>query len=54
MYTVKPRFTAPRLTANPDLPLVIPFPEPFFKINFFWKNIIFSDIFDPFSTVLHS
>ena len=26
-YTVKPRFTAPRLTANPDIPRPSPFPR---------------------------
>ena len=29
IYTVKPRFTAPRFTANPDLPWVKPFPQIF-------------------------
>ena len=38
VYTVKTRFTAPRFTANPDLPRVKLSPEFFFKIFFqdFW------------------
>ena len=42
MYTVKPRFTAPRFTVNPDLPHLQPFPQNFTRRFTFlsYKHVI--------------